>query len=132
MNPCFFCLYLLSATTIGICYHTQQSKEELWKGHVGGGYLHPYPHGARVVRDRGRKKKKVDPGRGGRETGWRASLLGQTAELKNGYKAGSPKPSYNQTAPEQGPSANPCPPAPLPAFGVLWEGMVEAAWRGLL
>lgn len=77
-------------------------------------------------------KKKWILGRGGRETGWRASLLGQTAELKNGYKAGSPKPSYNQTAPEQGPSANPCPPAPLPAFGVLWEGMVEAAWRGLL
>lgn len=43
MNPCFFCLYLLSATTIGICYHTQHSKEELWKGHVGGGYLHPHP-----------------------------------------------------------------------------------------
>lgn len=46
-----------------------------------------------------------------------SSLLGQTAK---------------QGAPEQGPSANPCPPEPLPAFGVLWEGMVEAAWRGLL
>lgn len=47
-------------------------------------------------------------------------------------RQGPPSCSYNQAAPEQDPSVHPCPPEPLPAFGVLWEGMVEAAWRGLL
>lgn len=35
-------------------------------------------------------------------------------------------------APEQGSSVSHACQGPLPAFGMLWEGMVEAAWRGLL
>lgn len=46
-----------------------------------------------------------------------SSLLGQTAKLENGCKTGSPKPSYNQAAPEQGP---PCQPLPPRAITSIW------------
>lgn len=51
--------------------------------------------------------------------------------------ARSPLPSCNRAAPDVGgggggTSVTHARPGPLPAFGMLWEGMVEAAWRGLL
>lgn len=84
---------------------------------MGDGYLHPSP--SWIL------------GKGGEKQDGESSPT--RTDCKTVAKQGAPShPIKNQAAPELGPSANPCPPEPLPAFGVLWEGMVEAAWRGLL
>lgn len=71
-------------------------------------------------------------GKGGEKQDGESSPTRTDCKTRKRLQNREPQASYNQAAPELGPSANPCPPEPLPAFGVLWEGMVEAAWRGLL
>lgn len=73
----------------------------------------------------------MDPGKGKKRNGMGSSLP-RTDCRTMVARQGSLSCLYNQVAPEQDPSVHPCPPEPLPAFGMLWEGMVEAAWRGLL
>lgn len=86
------------------------------------------PHGAKVVYYR---EKTMDPRKGKKRNGMGSSPPRIDCRTMVA-RQGSPSCPYNQAAPEQDPSVYPCPPEPLPAFGVLWEGMVEAAWRGLL
>lgn len=61
-----------------------------------------------------------------------ASSLRRDCRTYIWLQARSPLPACSQAALEQRTSVTHACQGLLPAFGMLWEGMVEAAWRGLL